>query len=166
MAKPTKTIAAALALSCAAFTSPAQAGTSDGIMLVGATVLEACTIVAGPMAFGDISLSGSDIDTTATLTLACTPNADYDILMNNGAFPDSGQRRMANLLEDEFLEYEIYLDASRTQRWGNTIGADTVAGSANALGVATHTAYGRISGLASSATAAVYADTVTVTVDF
>lgn len=146
--------------------SPAVAGESSGTMIVGSTVLEACTIVAGPMTFGDISLSGSAHTTTATLTLACTPNADFDILMNDGANADSGQRRMANLGKTEFIPYDIYLDDGHLQRWGNTIGTDTKSGAANALGVASYTAYGQIEGDAAAVTAGAYTDTVTVTVDF
>lgn len=157
-------IAGAIGLAC--YGQAANAGTSDGTMLVGATILEACTIVAGPMAFGDVSLSGSDVDSTATLTLACTPNADFDILMNDGAHADSGQRRMTSVLTGEFVPYDIYLDSGRSERWGNTVGTDTLAGSANLLGVATYTAYGRIASDADSVEAGVYSDSVIVTVSF
>lgn len=146
--------------------STAEAGTSSGAMAVTATVLQSCTIVATPMAFGSITLSGSANDSTSTLTLACTPNASFDILMNDGTHASAGQRRLANLGATEFIPYEIYLDSGRTQRWGNTIGTDTKAGTANALGVAIYTAYGRIGASTTPVTAAAYLDTVTVTVSF
>lgn len=146
--------------------SPAHAGQSSSTMPVTATVLESCTIAAGPMTFGDISLSGSDVDSTATLTLACTPNADFDILMNNGVNASAGQRRMANIGSTEFIPYEVYLDSTRSSRWGNTVGTDTKAGAANALGQASYTAYGRIASGTSAVTGGVYTDTITVTVSF
>jgi len=147
--------------------APAMAGTSDGSMIVSATVLDNCTIIAQPMSFGALTDVGSaNVDTTATLALECTPNADFFVSMNNGANADGSVRRMKNAAGDEFLPYEVYSDAARAQRWGVTEGTDTVAGTASVLGTATLTAYGRIASGTSSPSAGVYTDTVTVTVNF
>ena len=71
---------------------------------------------------------------------------------------------MKNAVSGGSLPYDIYTTSGRTQRWGMTQGTDTVAGSANAAGVATLTAYGRIAASATSVAAGLYTDTVTVTV--
>lgn len=158
------TLSSIMAFVIALAATPAVAGSSSSDMAVGATVLENCVIVSGPMAFGSVLL-GSDVTSTATLTLTCTPNATFDIKMNNGSNADGTQRRMKNVLSAEYLPYEIYLDTSRTLRWGNTVGTDTKSGTASALGLASYTAYGKING-SEAVTDGVYADLVTVTVEF
>ena len=145
----------------------AHAGTSTGSMAVSATVLNNCTIVASPMAFGAsiTDVGSSNIDTSATLTLACTPNASFYVAMDDGANASSGMRRMKGAVRGEFLHYEIYSDSSHLQRWGRTQNTDTVAGSAPS-GAASMTAYGRIASGAAAVSADAYSDTVTVTVNF
>lgn len=163
-----KLILAATALSAGFVATPAMAGSATGPLVVNALVLENCTVVALPMVFGGpvgiASVGTADIDTTATLTLACTPNADFDIALDNGANASSGQRRMKS--GSNYLPYEIYSNEARSSRWGNTSGSNTVAANANALGVAILTAYGRIAQGTSSVQAGAYSDTVTVTVNF
>lgn len=149
-------------------TTPAMAaGSANGSLAVNALVLESCTVIALPLAFGAIAdVGGVDVDTTATLTLACTPNADYEIALDNGQNDNSGQRRMKSAAADEYLPYEIYKDETRLSRWGNTANTTTLPGKANALGVSVLTAYGRIASGTESVTAGLYSDTVTVTVNF
>lgn len=160
-------LAAMASVAALACTQPALAGTSDTSLSVSAIVLDNCTIVALPLAFGAIADAGAaDVDSTATLTLACTPNASYQVGLDDGENATGSQRRMANADSTEFLEYEIYSDTARTTRWGNTLDSDTVAGTANAVGVGTLTAYGRIESDAPAVSAGTYTDTVTVTVNF
>lgn len=149
----------------AAIPQAALAGITSGSMPVSALVLESCTVVATPMAFGTV-VRGSVVDTSATLVLTCTPNADYDILLNSGGHASSGQRRLANGAASEFIPYDLYMDSNHTQAWGNTVGTDTKAGVAGALGTATYPVYGRIPASATAVTAGAYTDTVTVTVNF
>ena len=161
----TAQLAAATAL--LSFATVANAGASSGTMAVSANVLNNCTIVALPMAFGAsiTNVGTSNIDTTATLTLACTPNASFYVSMDNGANAASGARRMKGAVLGEYLPYEIYTSATRSQRWGQSSGVDTVAGTAP-TGIATLTAYGRIASGASAVSADAYTDSVTVTVNF
>lgn len=144
----------------------ATAGTTSGTMAVTATVLEACTVVAAPMLFGNIAPGSGKVDTSAALTLACTPNADFDILLNGGTNVLAGQRRLANLGAGEFIPYDLYLDSNYSQPWGNTVGTNTKAGIASALGSASYQVYGRIPANAIPVSAGTYSDTVTVTVNF
>jgi spore coat protein U-like protein len=63
-----------------------------------------------------------------------------------------------------YIQYELYRDSARSQRWGNTPGTDssddTGSGSAQ-----TATVYGRVPAQAVTA-AGTYSDTVTVTLTF
>ena len=148
---------------CAA---PAFAGTATGSMAVSALVLESCTVVATPMLFGALTEVGSaNVDSTATLTLTCTPNADFYIGMNDGTNASSGQRRLKHSANAEFLNYNLYIDAGRSQPWGNTAGTNTKPGTAP-LGTSIHTVYGQIPAGVAGVSAGAYADTVTVTVTF
>jgi spore coat protein U-like protein len=159
----TFTVSAAL---IAATSVPAMAGTSTATMPVSAQVLENCTVVATPLAFGALTNVGAaDVDSTATLTLACTPNADFDVGLNNGSNASSGQRRLKHSTLNEYLNYNVYLDSGRSQPWGNVIGTNTKAGTAP-LGAAVYTVYGRIPSGIAGVTAGNYADSVTVTVTF
>lgn len=140
---------------------------SSGSMPVSATVLENCTVISSAMAFGPITdVGASNVDAAATLTLTCTANASFEIQLDDGVNADAGQRRLANPSNDQFLNYDIYQNLARTDRWGDELGVDTVSGSANALGTATVTAYGRIPAGVSKVSAGLYTDTITVTVNF
>lgn len=153
------------ALSANAAQAANNNGSSTSVMAVTAAVAESCTVVAGPMTFGTVS-PGTPVDAAATLSLTCTPNADYDILLNGGNNSSSGQRRLANVGGTEFLPYNLYIDASRTQPWGNTVGTDTKAGTVGLTGVTTHQVYGQIPASATPVSAGAYSDVVTVTVNF
>ena len=161
------TAIAASAFAFAALANPAQAGSSTGSMAVLATVIDNCTVVASPMNFGTAltNVGSANIDTTATLTVACTPNASFSVAMDSGSNAQSGARRMKGAVRGEFLPYEIYTTSGRSQRWGQTQGTDTVAASAPS-GTASLTAYGRIPQGVTAVSADAYTDTVTVTVNF
>lgn len=146
--------------------APAFAGTATGSMAVSATVLESCTVVSTPMLFGALTEVGaSDVNSTATLTLTCTPNADFDIAMNDGANATSGQRRLKHSANAEFLNYNLHIDSARSQPWGNTAGTNTKPGTAP-TGTSIHTVYGQIPAGVAGVSAGAYSDAVTVTVTF
>ncbi len=151
-----------------AFAMPqtAIAGTTSATLAVTASVLESCTVAATPMLFGNVAPGSANIDTSSQLTLICTPNADYDILLNSGGNASAGQRRLANTGASAFIPYDLFMDSNRMQPWGNTVGTNTKAGAADATGNATYPVYGRIPSSAGAVTAGAYTDTVTVTVNF
>lgn len=146
--------------------APAFATTANGTMAVSAIVLESCSVVSTPMLFGSLTdVGSSNVDSTATLTLTCTPNADYYIGMNDGVNSTSGQRRLKHTVNAEFLDYNVFIDAARSQPWGNVAGTNTKSGTAP-LGTAVHTVYGQIPAGVAGVSAGDYSDTVTVTVTF
>ena len=163
MNKFTLLVAAGLAF---ALPQTANAGTTSATMAVAATVLQTCTVAATPMLFGNVAPGTGDIDTSSQLTLVCTPNATYDILLNNGGHASSGQRHLAATSGTELVPYNLFQDSNRTQPWGNTVGTNTKAGAAGTTGNASYPVYGRIPASAAAVTAGAYSDTVTVTVNF
>ena len=159
-------IGAVGALAAGTAGTPAFAGTANGSMAVSALVLESCTVVATPMLFGALTEVGAaNVDSTATLTLTCTPNADFYIGMNDGTNAATGQRRLKHSANAEFLNYNLFIDSARSQPWGNTAGTNTKPGTAP-LGTSIHTVYGRIPAGVDGVSAGAYSDTVTVTVTF
>ena len=145
--------------------SPAFAATDTDDMLVTATVIDSCTVTASPMAFGTLTTLGSaNIDSSATIALACTPDAAYDVSLDSGLNAGGGsQRQLVNGADaTQRIDYDVYSNAARTTAWNTTA---TVTGTATG-GVATLTAYGRIPASATAVTAGSYSDSVTVTVTF
>jgi spore coat protein U-like protein len=163
---PKKLFAAATGLAFAAVATPASAGVATATMPVSAVVLENCTVTATPMAFGSmVNVGAANVDSTSTIALVCTPNADFDVALSDGANASGGQRRLKHSVNAEYINYDVFLDAARSQHWGNTTGTDTKPGTAP-LGAATYTAYGRIPSGVTPVSAGAYSDSLTVTVTF
>lgn len=161
-----KLIAFAVAAAAVSAAAPAFAATDSDTMEITATVVNNCVVTASPMAFGTLAgLGTTNIDTSATVSLACTPDAAYDVSMDVGLNASGSQRRLVNGADAaQLIPYSLYTDAARTTAWGSAVGS-TVAGTAVG-GAATLTAYGRIPSTAAAVTAGNYSDTVTVTVTF
>lgn len=144
----------------------AHAASTSGLMPVSALSLAACVVVPTPMVFGTLSqLDGNPNDSSALVTVTCTPGTTFDVGMNDGLYASGGVRRMKALLTADYVEYRLYSDAARSVPWGNVIGTNTVSGTAGLL-PSVMTVYGRVPGNAPVAPLGSYADTVTVTVTF
>jgi spore coat protein U-like protein len=78
--------------------------------------------------------------------------------MDNGLNASSGQRRVKGVTPTNFVNYNLYTDAARTNSWS---GATSV----NGTGSATLTVYGQVPVQAGIAID-VYTDTVTVTATY
>lgn len=145
---------------------PAAAATATGVMPVTAVALNSCLVAATPMVFGTVNqLAGSATDSTAALTISCTPGTNYTVGLDQGLHASGGVRQMEGLLATDTLPYTLYSNASRTTPWGNTNGTDTIAGTAG-LVASILTVYGRIPANAPLARAGAYTDAVTVTLTF
>ena len=160
-------IALALAALGAAVASPALAATATNTMPVSVNVINSCTVAATPMAFGaPTAIGGANIDTTSTITLACTNGSTYDVALDNGLNAASGQRYMSNGAATPVkIPYNVSKVSAGGANWGSAVGS-TVTGTAGVTGLVTLTAYGRIPSSATSVGAGSYSDTVTVTVSF
>lgn len=131
-----------------------------------ATVVRNCNLFALPMMFGMVSVNNPRADATAAMNIDCTPGTTFTVTLDNGLHFLAGARRMENPLANpsrSYLDYEIYRNAARTQRWGGTP-ATGITQTAPANGKVTLTAYGRVDDKKSAAGA--YQDTITVTIAF
>lgn len=149
----------------AATPAAAQTTTASTVMPVTSLVLSSCSIAAAPLAFGTLSLSGGNNDSQTSIVLTCTPGTGFNVGLDNGAHAANGVRNMAGTLNGSVVPYRIYSNAARTTEWGNTIGTNTVAGTAQAI-ITTLPVYGRVPANASLFAAGGYTDAVTVTVTF
>lgn len=140
-----------------------SAASAKNIMTVTADVVRSCNLAALPLMFGTLSVFLPTATAQAPIFVDCTPNTSFTVAIDNG-LNFSGQRRMRRIGPGfgSFLNYEIYRDAARTQRWGTTA-AQTVTRVAPADGKVTLYAYGRTSGFI---IAGPFEDTVTITLTF
>lgn len=136
-----------------------------------ARVSNSCRIAinqANDLNFGSVASLASAVEGTSTITLSCPSNTRWKLGLNDGLNAMvAGQRRMVGPSPDS-IRYELYRDASRTQRWGN----DTAGGTNTASGSGTSqtnptvlTVYGRVPAQAVGAPGH-YVDTVTVTLTY
>jgi spore coat protein U-like protein len=129
-----------------------------------ANYADTCAISAATnLDFGSVAGLSSARDQTSTITLRCPAGTAWKLGLNNGIHASGSTRRMADGT-GRYIQYELYRDSARSQRWGNTPGTDssddTGSGSAQ-----TATVYGRVPAQAVTA-AGTYSDTVTVTLTF
>ena len=141
---------------------PAEAATATSSILVTATVLSTCTVTASPLAFGNYL--GVQLDASTTLVVNCNPGTAYTVALGpgNGSGATAAARQMQGL-SGATLTYALYQDASRTTVWGDTTGANTLAGTGG-LVPTTVTVYGRIP--AQAVPSGAYTDTVAVTLAY
>lgn len=152
----------ALALmACLANAPAAYAATDTDTFNVTATVQTSCTVTAGnDLAFG--IYSGTQIDADTTISITCTSGGTYTVGLDDGVDPNVTQRRMKHGTAD-YLNYELYKETGRTNRWGNAGGelvSDTGTGSAQSK-----TVFGRLAG-SQTLIAGAYTDLITVTVTY
>jgi len=144
-----------------------MAATDTTTFQVTATVEDACTVSATDLAFGTYDPNTGDLDGTSTITASCTESTTYDIGLDTGqnAAEASGTTRaMAGDATTGYLSYELYSDSGRTTVWGDTVGTDTVSGTASAADD-DHTVYGQIPG-GQFVPADSYTDTIAVTITY
>jgi spore coat protein U-like protein len=146
-----------------ASTYPVMALTATANLTVTATVLSNCTVSSATLAFGNYDPTGGNVDQSATFQVACTKGTPATVGLNTGGNAAGAVRRMAN--GTDFLVYELYKEAARTNVWGNS-GTDLVSLAAATSNAAQNlTVYGRLTGLQDVSVGS-YTDTVLVTVTF
>jgi spore coat protein U-like protein len=114
----------ATAIAVAGFvTQAAQAQTQSVGVNASATVSTACTVTTNPITFGEVSQSG-DTNTNAILSATCTNGGAYALGIDNGLNELAGQRRLTS--GSNALNYDLFRDPGHVERWGNTVGVDTI----------------------------------------
>ena len=130
---------------------------------VNATVTATCSISTASMTFPPQTIFTSDVAASSDLTVTCTNAAPYWVGLDNGSNPLSGQRRMKS--KSDYINYDLYIDNARQQRWGATKDVDTVSGTGLATGQRI-TVYGKIPKPTPSPAPGTYTDSVIATVNF
>jgi spore coat protein U-like protein len=160
-------IAATLALALppasavAATATTTTTTTTTATFNVTATVVAACTITAGALAFGNYV--GAQMDGTATVTVTCTNTTPYNVGLNAGSVTGAtvATRKMTGPA-GALLSYALFRDTGRATNGGTTIGTDTIAGTGNGAAQPL-TIYGRVAAARYPAPGA-YTDTITATI--
>lgn len=156
-----------------------KAATASTSMTVTTTVIQSCKINSvSNMAFGLYSPFNNatiPLDTTNTLSVSCVAGSTgVSIAFDEGLNKSSGStcsvplRRLTNATNSDYLSYDIYLDASRTQVQGCASGINTrdfTSSYFTSTSPVTLTQYGRIFAGQDPKNGA-YTDTVNVTVSF
>lgn len=159
-------IALAGAFACAAAPSAHAAGSDTDTMTVTATVVDACSVTANDLAFGNYNpVSSTPLDGATTLVITCTNGTGYTVSLNAGT--GSGATVAARKMTETggaTLTYSLYRNAGRTNVWGVTGGSDTVAGAGTGA-AQTLDVYGRAP-INQTAIAGAYTDTIIATVAY
>lgn len=115
--------------------------------------------------FGNVpGLINTPQDQTSSISLSCTGRTLWNVGLDNGQNASGSTRRMRLGTSDSYVDYELYRDPARTQRWGTTINTDTLPGTGTG-NPQTVTVYGRVPA-GQAVPAGSYRDTVTVTVTY
>lgn len=151
----------------ASCTSGGSAGTSSQFpFTVNGSVPNSCTLTPKPvpnLAFGSVpGPITSNVDQTTSIGLVCSGRTAWQIGLNNGLYASGTIRRMRNGA-GQFVVYELYRDSPRSLRWGNALGADTLAGTGTGTAQSLPI-YGRVGAQAPAIGS--YSDTIMVTVTY
>lgn len=141
-------------------------GSASFDTLASASVATDCRISqVDDLDFGFVSTITSQVDVASQVVVRCPVGTSWNLGLGDGSNADGGTRRMRSST-GEFVSYEMYRNAGRTQRWGNTIGNDTVSGAgAGDSSPQSITVYGRVPAQAPRPGGA-YSDTVTITLTY
>ena len=154
------------------FPSGDAKGCTTGVGYSGtlANVSNACSISLGSIStldFGSHASVAQGQNSTTTVSVNCPSNTSWRMGMSNGSNPATGQRRMRSN-GGAYINYELYRDSARSQRWGNDTagGSDTVNGSGAAQSNPTViNVYGRVPPQ-TQVPPGDYSDTVTVRLEY
>jgi spore coat protein U-like protein len=152
---------------CAAFATPASAGTQSANLGVSATVTANCSVSTTAVGFGTVdTLSASEKLGTGSVSVTCTSGASWTAAADIGAGSGAtfATRRMTS--SGNTLNYTLYTDSNRTIVWGDGTGTTATVGNTGSGSAQAFTVYGRVPGGQSSAPAGSYADTVGVTITY
>ena len=159
--------AATIVGACAAFTTPAYAGSQGTTIGVSATVTANCTVSALPVAFGSVdTLSASPVDATGSVSVTCTNGTGWTAAADAGGGSGASFATRRMTYSGNTLNYTLYRDAARSQVWGDGSGSTFTVANTGSGSAQSFTVYGRVPGGQSTAPAGGYNDTVNVTITY
>ncbi|MBI2188318.1 MAG: spore coat protein U domain-containing protein [Acidobacteria bacterium] len=168
IARAWRLAAAATAVAAIVGGRAVHAGSATASLAVNATVINNCTVSTSAVAFGSydpvVANASTNLDSTGSITIACTKGATATIGLSAGSNASGNARRLSDGASN-YLTYELYKDSSRASMWGNS-GADMYSPPAAPNKTPrTFTAYARVTS-DQDVPAGSYTDTVTATVNF
>jgi len=162
-----KILSATLA-ACVMTAGVAQAGTTTTTFAVTATVNSTCSTTATALAFPAYTPGGGAVIQSSTVSVKCTKNTPYTVLLNGGVGGTVAQRLMS--AGANTLQYQLYTTAALASVWGDGTGSSvTQAGTGSGVATAnTLTVFGQVPDNAfnQAVVPAAYTDTITVTVSY
>ena len=145
--------------------TPAQAGTNSGQLALGAQVNRSCSVSTMDLNFGLLDTHNvTEIDAEGTISVACISTTIFSIELDFGNHALGETRRIRNA-DGDYLTYEVYRNASRTQRWAS-LPVQSRNGVIIGEGSDDFEAYGTLSGISPSTPVGAYSDQLTVTITF
>jgi len=129
-----------------------------------ANVAKQCTVSATDIDFGAVGPLLTATNASSTIATKCTNTTAYQIGLDDGSNASGTTRRMRRGVSGDYIDYELYRDANRTLRWGNTLNDDRV-GATGSGATQNFTVYGRVPAQ-TTPTAGSYSDTIKVTVTY
>ncbi len=139
----------------------ATAAQTQTAFQVSTSVPGTCTVTAVELDFG--AYHGSQSDQVSSITVACLKGTPYQIGLDNGIHYRPPNRRLKHRTRANYLIYELYRDAARTERWGNDDASSVQMISDGTAQLAN--VYGRVPAGQTGPTGS-YSNTTTVTVNF
>jgi spore coat protein U-like protein len=160
-------IAVLLALfACPATPGQAPPATAESVMPVMMEIVSYCDLSASDLDFGAYSSgSAAPVLGQSVIQLTCSPGQTGELLLDSGlGSRRTNDRKMVQEGGNDRLEYGLYIDAGRTQLWGDESGVNTrpviTTGSAQTINV-----YGQINAK-QRVRDGIYSDTITVLLVF
>lgn len=150
----------------------ASAGSASSSFRVTVTLDPTCTIQTTPVSFGHYNPltthATEPLDVNSSVIITCSKGMATTIALDRGQYGDYARgtgRAMKQVIGDDYLSYDLYLDAIHTTLWG-TAGENLVVPSvAQDKQPRTFFIFGRIFP-AQDVTAGDYTDTVVAIVNF
>lgn len=129
-----------------------------------AQVNETCQLLtSSDMDFGQVASLAGGLEQVSHINLTCPQGMAWQVGLDNGVNASGTTRRMAGP-GGNLIDYELYRDSGRTQRWGNTLNNDTSSGTGQGNTAIDLPVYGKVED--QPAIPGLYEDTITVTMTF
>jgi spore coat protein U-like protein len=143
-----------------------EAATATGSVTVSASVAGNCLVSSPTIVFGAYDPLGANettnLDQSADFTVRCTKGANAQVGLLNGGNHDGSTRRMV-AGAGQFLNYELYREASHSNVWNNSTNRYNHVAASKAP--VTLTIYGRVPS-GQDPVAGNYGDTVQIEANF
>lgn len=115
--------------------------TDTDTLAVSAEVVGACQVSASPLVFGNYTQGGSSLDLDTQVSVTCSDTSAWTLDFNTGLYATGNTRRMKRGMNEDYLQYNLYLDSTHLQILGaGFMGGANITGN----GSQPNTVYGRI----------------------